>query len=511
MDERDSKAAHRRLSKKTRERAPPPVSYNNKYSTAGQLKRAPSAASYFERSGSYTAPNSGGLGISPAADNSHPASSLRRSPSLLTPLTESRTVNANGAYGFHDTPSASRLPSAHDLVGDSFTTIVAGAAPSSHSSKQLRPPGPTHTQTSDGQPSRFKKSPRLRQSTSFQQLARKMDTPPSATKSPRNRYSDDGDGIKSRKPDSKKKGTFSTFMSNMLGSPRRPTISTPTNPMHVTHVSIDNETGEFTVCTRSSPLCTLFAPSSPTLFHVLCRHTSAPSPAWSVCRPLLTCIRVFPRSGSACSSRMALQSRNRSSTPRRPWTWSTSTRTTLRRTATTRCGRRWALLTPTTSPPATDTDRHSPSVPHKVRDFHATSTIASKTLELHPQYLYPAAKPRLYRTRPSSMVPSSLTGLLLDPRVQHQAQRTLRPPELHLQRLPYSVLARKMTCLRLPTPLRTSQIAAMARHLHRAAAQIPQAELPRDLNLPIAARLQSHLLSNTSSSKLKPWLPPNIP
>ncbi|KAJ4407914.1 signal transducing kinase of the PAK [Didymella pomorum] len=245
----DSKA--KRLSKKTRERAPPPVSYNNKYSTAGQLKRAPSAASYFERgshsSGSYTS-GSQGLGVS--SGSSHPASSsgsLRRSPSLLTPLTESRTVNASGAYGFHD-PAPNRLPSSHELVGDSFTNIVAGAHASGPSSKQLRPPGPQHTQTSDGtQPSRFKKSPRLRQSTSFQQLARKMDTPPSGTKSPRNRYSDEGDGVKRGNRESgKKKSTFSSFMSNMLGSPRRPTISTPTNPMHVTHVSIDNETGEFT-------------------------------------------------------------------------------------------------------------------------------------------------------------------------------------------------------------------------------------------------------------------------
>ncbi|KAH6629168.1 kinase-like domain-containing protein [Boeremia exigua] len=232
MDERDSKAAQRRLSKKTR--APPPVSYNNKYSTAGQLKRAPSAASYFERSGS-SAFSSGGLGASPADQ------SLRRSPSLLTPVTETRTVDANGAYGFHDHP-ANRLPSSHELVGDSFTSIVAGAP--SHAPRQLRPPGPAHSQTSDGNPPRFKKSPRLRQSTSFQQLARKMDAPP-GTRSPRNRYSADGDA-KARKPDSKKKSTFSTFVSNMLGSPRRPTISTPTNPMHVTHVSIDNETGEFT-------------------------------------------------------------------------------------------------------------------------------------------------------------------------------------------------------------------------------------------------------------------------
>ncbi|KAF1925962.1 Pkinase-domain-containing protein, partial [Didymella exigua CBS 183.55] len=143
-----------------------------------------------------------------------------------------------------DMPSAAmtRLGPA-SLVGDSFTNIVAGAH-----SKPLRPPGPQHSHTADGsQPPRFKKSPRLRQSTSFQQLARKMETPPSGTKSPRNRYSDDGDGLKGRARDSgKKKSTFSAFMSNMLGSPRRPTISTPTNPMHVTHVSIDNETGEFT-------------------------------------------------------------------------------------------------------------------------------------------------------------------------------------------------------------------------------------------------------------------------
>jgi p21-activated kinase 1 len=79
-----------------------------------------------------------------------------------------------------------------------------------------------------------------------------MDTPPSGTKSPRNRYSDEGDATKKRySGGAKKKGsTFSNFMSSLVSSPRRPTISTPTNPMHVTHVSIDNETGEFTVRLR---------------------------------------------------------------------------------------------------------------------------------------------------------------------------------------------------------------------------------------------------------------------
>ncbi|OSS47036.1 hypothetical protein B5807_09853 [Epicoccum nigrum] len=238
-NERDSK--QRRLSKKTKQG--PPVSYLNQ--SKSQLHRSPSDASYFARSGgsSFTP----GLGVTTAADSN---SQLRRSPSLLTPVSEAqyRSVNASGTYGFHDQHPARTLPSGPDLVGEPFS--VAGAVP--HSSKQqqqqqLRPPGPVHTQTTDGtQPSRFKKSPRLRQSTSFQQLTRKMETPPSGTKSPRNRYSDEADGPRSRRLDNKKKSTFSTFVSNMLGSPRRPTISTPTNPMHVTHVSIDNQTGEFT-------------------------------------------------------------------------------------------------------------------------------------------------------------------------------------------------------------------------------------------------------------------------
>lgn len=210
------------------------------------MSRAPSAASYF--SGSYT-----GLGVTTAPDSSQSAS-LRRSPSLLTSVSEAqyRSVNASGTYGYHDQHPAHILPSGSDLVGEPFS--VAGAAPHSSKQQQLRPPGPVHTQTTDGtQPSRFKKSPRLRQSTSFQQLTRKMETPPSGNKSPRNRYSDEADGPRNRRLDNKKKGTFSTFMSNMLGSPRRPTISTPTNPMHVTHVSIDNQTGEFTVRPGCSP------------------------------------------------------------------------------------------------------------------------------------------------------------------------------------------------------------------------------------------------------------------
>ncbi|KAJ4378016.1 signal transducing kinase of the PAK [Neocucurbitaria cava] len=240
MEDTRTKAS-KRLTK--RERLPPPVAYLNKSSSkSNTLKRAPSAASYF------TSPNQG-LGIQSAslsADTQAAGSSLRRSPSLTPVHEHQRAANAKYPPAQAPSPSIAHLPPAS--VGEPFKAIVEEALYASHSSNTAgprRPAGPQHSQTAD-QPPRFR-SPNLRQSASFNTLVRKMDTPPSGTKSPRNRYSDDGDTAKKRRSDGgKKKGTFSTFMSSMLGSPRRPTISTPTNPMHVTHVSIDNETGEFT-------------------------------------------------------------------------------------------------------------------------------------------------------------------------------------------------------------------------------------------------------------------------
>ncbi|TKA67060.1 hypothetical protein B0A55_10413, partial [Friedmanniomyces simplex] len=58
--------------------------------------------------------------------------------------------------------------------------------------------------------------------------------------SPRQRYSDE---VKESKVLKKKSGLASFFN---LSSPRRPAISAPENPVHVTHVGYDQETGEFT-------------------------------------------------------------------------------------------------------------------------------------------------------------------------------------------------------------------------------------------------------------------------
>jgi len=45
----------------------------------------------------------------------------------------------------------------------------------------------------------------------------------------------------------KKKSGLAGLFNNMLGNPKRPEISQPSNPVHVTHVGFDTDTGEFTV------------------------------------------------------------------------------------------------------------------------------------------------------------------------------------------------------------------------------------------------------------------------
>lgn len=242
-----------RLIKRARDSAGPPVSYMNRANgnTSSKLTRSPSAASYFysqqeSQKGSQQEQHKGsqqGLGsFQPSSTTgASPQPQLRRSPSLLHPVHEQPGFQGNylGPASVGPTFNSAAVDEALLSVK---TGVNVGAGP-----RRPSPPQHSYTYNAD-QPSKYK-NPTLRQSASFTALARKMDTPPSGSKSPRsNRYSDEGDAAKKRHSGGgKKKGTFSSFMSNLVSSPRRPTISTPTNPMHVTHVSIDNETGEFTV------------------------------------------------------------------------------------------------------------------------------------------------------------------------------------------------------------------------------------------------------------------------
>lgn len=220
-------SSSKRLTKRERH---PPIAYLNKSSST--LKRAPSAASYFQPSSLGTASS-----LSPATT----PGGLSRSPSLK-PVHESQNHHAYVDYPRSQLPQAAQLPPAS--VGPTFNLGVVEEAlnASSNRGPARRPAGPQHTHSE--QPARY-----LRQSRSFTSKMDTTTTPPSTHANKTNRYSDgSGDAAKKRlSGGAKKKGTFSNFMSSMLGSPRRPTISTPTNPMHVTHVSIDNHTGEYTV------------------------------------------------------------------------------------------------------------------------------------------------------------------------------------------------------------------------------------------------------------------------
>ncbi|KAI4141120.1 MAG: hypothetical protein LQ341_003606 [Variospora aurantia] len=87
-------------------------------------------------------------------------------------------------------------------------------------------------------------SPQLRQSASFSTVDRSNDIAPprsDTTLTASKRYSDEGKTAPWRK-----KSGFSSFVNSVLGSPRTVKISAPGNPVHVTHVGYDNETGQFT-------------------------------------------------------------------------------------------------------------------------------------------------------------------------------------------------------------------------------------------------------------------------
>jgi p21-activated kinase 1 len=242
------------------QKQPPPVSFHNSKQTS--LRRAPSAPTY-PAALSYTN-HTNHSSVSPSAFPAPPSgasssTSLLRHKSSASPVYSARSspqpLSQTSLFDKRPTPELVGKPFDAEAVYRNIGASSTGPPP--------RPQPPQHAHTSAAEPLRapksYSKSPGLRQSASFSALARttmETITPPRSdggTKSPRQRYSDEADAAlksKNRRSDGgKKKGAFSSFVNSVLGSPRRPTISTPTNPMHVTHVSIDNETGEFTVCT----------------------------------------------------------------------------------------------------------------------------------------------------------------------------------------------------------------------------------------------------------------------
>jgi len=261
----DTKSSTRRLTKK-----PPPgspaaanvlvdVRTNDNQAlrskrSSGSLQRAPSAPypkphAPSGHSHTTTSPN-------PTAYASSNSSLDRQLSGPPLALASSEFVASSGqGWGNRNSSNTTRPLSektSQELIGPPFDgsgilNHIDSTKAAGYQNSLRRPPPPplSHTSTDP----RIV-SPPLRQSASFS-AGDKMNekTPPRVHEnqliSPK-RYSDE-----SKEPKSgmlRKKSGFSGFMSSIgVGSPRGPKISAPENPVHVTHVGYDNQTGQFTV------------------------------------------------------------------------------------------------------------------------------------------------------------------------------------------------------------------------------------------------------------------------
>lgn len=192
-----------------------------------------------------------------------------------------------------------------------------------------RPPQPTHSSStfSGSKSNRARAASRLEQS--LVAAGRRMEdlsarAGDAGARSPRQRYSDEARETNKLK----KKSGFSSFMNNLVGTPRKPTISAPENPVHVTHVGYDQNTGEFTVrssldmkneaarCYIGFSSCVKFLPISSF--------------------PILTYTRAFPGNGKKRSKQTASPSKSRRKTHKLSSTWSHSTTNKTKSAATSR-------------------------------------------------------------------------------------------------------------------------------------------------------------------------------
>jgi p21-activated kinase 1 len=227
--------------------------------SSGSLQRAPSAPQ--PRPNNKGAHVRGAASINPANFSNSSNSSLDRqvsagpSPTLAgseqfqfkaPPGFKGGKRFSNPVMGQHLNEKTSEEFIGAPFDGSGLLSHFDSSKASGYQNSLRRPPPPPLSHTS---PDPRMMSPPLRQSQSFStgdRMNEKM-TPRVAENqliSP-NRYSDE-----SREPKNmalRKKTGFSGFMSGLVGSPRRVNISAPENPVHVTHVGYDNETGQFTV------------------------------------------------------------------------------------------------------------------------------------------------------------------------------------------------------------------------------------------------------------------------
>lgn len=285
MDHESSSFWFRRPSSKLQK--DPPRSLSN--SNSSSLKRHPSAPVYprSQNHRDHARSHSNAYGSSSSSLDQSRNHSVSAGSSPVTGGSDFPRLPHASRASYQKTGSEHSLSSAPSESRVLSNVLEEGEHDSDLTSGLRRPPArPSHHTSPDLRG--------LRQSASFTNISRMEtalpqidDVAPSAK-----RNSDDGNT--SSKP--RRKNTFSSIMNSVLGSPRSIKISAPENPVHVTHVGYDNQTGQFTV-----------------------RHWHQQWNTDAAARVRrLTWHRAFPRTGSGYCRPAAFRKRNRSSI-RRPW------------------------------------------------------------------------------------------------------------------------------------------------------------------------------------------------
>lgn len=235
---------------------------NSQQSTTS-LKRHPSAPVY-PRSSSAAAGSREHLRTRSNAYGSS-SSSLEQNSAGASPVLES---SESGHFHSSQKPSTRSRPpysgrlslnnqSSDELIGapfDSRGMLSALEENTAESDRFYQPSNPVVEKKVEKPPTfRSQTAPNsraLRQSASFTTLQPRMETFPDVASDERSatakRLSDESAPVRPAGPGRSKKSSFSTFVNSMLGSPRGVKISAPENPVHVTHVGYDNQTGQFT-------------------------------------------------------------------------------------------------------------------------------------------------------------------------------------------------------------------------------------------------------------------------
>lgn len=222
--------------------------------SSGSLHRSPSAPvnHRFQAPSSHSRKNSSPTYASSYSNSRHTPSSSSNS-SLDRQISAPSPVLAGSE--FNSTPAgrgALNDKGRDDFVGAPFDgsgilSHMDSTKASGYQNSLRRPPPPPLSHTS---PDPRMTSPQLKSSSSFSAAERTFDKiVPRVSENqlitPK-RYSDE---TKEPKPAviRKQSGLKSMLGSMGLMSPRGPKISAPENPVHVTHVGYDNQTGQFTV------------------------------------------------------------------------------------------------------------------------------------------------------------------------------------------------------------------------------------------------------------------------